>query len=127
MNKEQLKEAVGELNLVDTVFEADGVSYIDTAVSVTQVYDLIGQLDEPEKAVIPKYYAKLKEVHPPEKEWLTNLSGSKYYAIDTKGLMLGEFLLDLVGLKTEASTHALKGWERYGINGSNADFVEVEE
>lgn len=48
MRKEQLKEAVGELNLVDTVFEADGVSYIDTAVSVMQVYDLIDQLDEPE-------------------------------------------------------------------------------
>ena len=43
-----LKEEVGELNLVDTVFEADGVSYIDTAVSVMQVYDLIDQLDEPE-------------------------------------------------------------------------------
>lgn len=46
--KEWLKEAVGELNLVDTVFESDGVSYIDTAVSVMQVYDLIEQLDEPE-------------------------------------------------------------------------------
>lgn len=45
---EWLKEAVGELNLVDTVFEAVGVSYIDTAVSVMQVYDLIDQLDEPE-------------------------------------------------------------------------------
>ena len=43
-----LKEEVGELNLVDTVFEADGVSYIDTAVSVTQVYDLIDELDEQE-------------------------------------------------------------------------------
>ena len=43
-----LKEEVGELNLVDTVFEADGVSYIDTAVSVMQVYDLIDELDEPE-------------------------------------------------------------------------------
>ena len=41
-----LKEEVGELNLVDTVFEADGVSYIDTAVSVMQVYDLIDELDE---------------------------------------------------------------------------------
>lgn len=57
MNKEQLKEAVGELNLVDTVFEVDGVSYIDTAVSVTQVYDLIDQLDEPEKVVIPQFVA----------------------------------------------------------------------
>ena len=47
-NKEWLKEAVGELNLVDTVFEADGVSYIETAVSVMEVYDLIDQLDEPE-------------------------------------------------------------------------------
>ena len=43
-----LKEEVGELNLVDTVFEADGVSYIDTAVSVMQVYDLIDRLDEQE-------------------------------------------------------------------------------
>ena len=62
MKKEQLKEAVGELNLVDTVFEADGVSYIDTAVSVTQVYDLIDQLDEPEVLseelpVIPRFVA----------------------------------------------------------------------
>lgn len=57
MNKEQLKEAVGELNLVDTVFESDGASYIDTAVSVTQVYDLIDQLDRPGKVeplVVPK-------------------------------------------------------------------------
>ena len=57
MDKNQLKEAVGELNLVDTVFESDGVSYIDTAVSVTQVYDLIDRLEEPEKAeplVVPK-------------------------------------------------------------------------
>ena len=45
---EWLKEEVGELNLVDTVFEADGVSYIDTAVSVMQVYDLIDELDEQE-------------------------------------------------------------------------------
>ena len=43
-----LKGEVGELNLVDTVFEADGVSYIDTAVSVMQVYDLIDELDEQE-------------------------------------------------------------------------------
>ena len=47
-DKEWLKEAVGELDLVNTVFEPDGVSYIDTAVSVMQVYDLIDQLDEPE-------------------------------------------------------------------------------
>lgn len=57
MNKEQLKEAVGELNFVNTVFEADGVSYIDTAVSVAQVYGLIDQLDESEKVVIPKIVA----------------------------------------------------------------------
>lgn len=75
----------------------------------------------------PLYYAKLKEVHPPEEEWLTNLTGPNYYAIDTKGLMLGEFILNLVGLKTEASTHTLKDWGRYGINDSNADFVKVAE
>lgn len=57
MNKEQLKEAVGELNLVDTEFEVDGMCYMDKAVSVTQVYDLIDQLDEPEKVVIPKFVA----------------------------------------------------------------------
>ena len=57
MNKQELLEAVGELNLVDTVFESDGVSYIDTAVSIMQVYDLINQLDEPEKVVIPKFVA----------------------------------------------------------------------
>ena len=57
MNKEQLKEAVGELNFVNTVFEADDVSYIDTAVSVAQVYGLIDQLDESEKVVIPKIVA----------------------------------------------------------------------
>lgn len=43
-----LKEAIGELDLVDTVFDVGGVSYIDTAVRVMQVYDLIDQLDEPE-------------------------------------------------------------------------------
>ena len=45
-DKEWLKEAVGELNLADTVFESGGVSYIDTAVSVTQVYDLIDQFED---------------------------------------------------------------------------------
>ena len=52
MNKQQLKEAVGELNLADTVFESGGVSYIDTAVSVTQVYDLIDQLEDSEKVYV---------------------------------------------------------------------------
>ena len=75
----------------------------------------------------PLYYAKLKEVQPPEEEWLTNLSGPNYYAIDTKGLMFGEFILDLVGMTTKASAYTLKDWERHGINGSNADFVEVAE
>ena len=58
-DKEWLKEAVSELNLVDTVFEAeaDGVSYIDTAVSLMQVYDLIDQLEDSEKVVIPKFVA----------------------------------------------------------------------
>ena len=59
--KEWLKEAVGELNLVATEFEADGMSYMDSAVSVTQVYDLIDQLDEPEKVVIPQFVADFIE------------------------------------------------------------------
>ena len=74
-----------------------------------------------------KYYARLKEVKPPEKEWLTNLSGPNYYAIDTIGLGLGEFVLDLVGMTSKASAYTLKDWERHGINNSNADFVKVEE
>ena len=84
MDKQQLKEAVGELNLVDTVFEADGVSYIDTAVSVTQVYDLIDQLDGPEKVVIPKYVADYIEK----------------YNVDEYGLMsIGDWLN--IGLRDE--------------------------
>ena len=60
MDKQQLKEDVGKLNLVVTEFEADGMCYMDRAVNVTQVYDLIDQLDEPEKdepLVVPKYVA----------------------------------------------------------------------
>lgn len=56
MDKQQLKEEVGKLTLVVTEFEADGMCYMDSAVSVTQVYDLIDQLDEPEKDE-PKYVA----------------------------------------------------------------------
>lgn len=64
MKKEQLKEAVGELNLVDTVFQTDGVSYIDTAVSVTQVYDLIDQLEEPdERTQLEEAYKDILERH----------------------------------------------------------------
>ena len=43
-----LKEEVDKLNLVVTEFESDGMCYMDRAVSVTQVYDLIDELDEPE-------------------------------------------------------------------------------
>ena len=75
----------------------------------------------------PKYYAKLKEFKPLEKEWLTNLTDPNYFAIDTMRLMLDEFTLDLVRLKTEASTYTLKDWRSYGINDLNADFVEVTE
>lgn len=56
-DKNWLKEKIDELNLVDTVFEYDGVSYIDTAVSVWQVYDLIDELDETERVVIPQFVA----------------------------------------------------------------------
>ena len=63
MKKEQLKECIGELNLVVTEFEADGMCYMDRAVSVTQVYDLIDQLDEPEKIVVPQFVADWIEAH----------------------------------------------------------------
>lgn len=46
---EWLKEEIGELPCVDTVFNSGGSSYIDSAVPVMTVYDLIDQLDEPEK------------------------------------------------------------------------------
>lgn len=46
MNKEQLKEAIGELDLVDALFKSEGIRFVDTAVRVEQVWDLINQLDE---------------------------------------------------------------------------------
>lgn len=82
-DKEWLKEAVGKLNLVDTVFEADGVSYIDTAVSVVKVYDLIDQLDEPGKIVVPKFVAEWYEESKNELEFdifnLVTTIGEKDY------------------------------------------------
>ena len=45
---EWLKKEIGELPCVDTVFNSDGSSYIDSAVPVMAVYDLIDKLDEPE-------------------------------------------------------------------------------
>ena len=63
MKKEQLKECIGELNLVVTEFEADGMCYMDRAVSVTQVYDLIDQLDEPVKVVVPQFVADWIDAH----------------------------------------------------------------
>ena len=83
MKKQELKEAVGELNLVDTVFEADGVSYIDTAVSVTQVYDLIDQLEEPRKVIIPQFVAEAFEEH------------------RESNLFVGQFIKDMYGSSDE--------------------------
>ena len=45
---EWLKEEIGDLPITDTVFVSDGLSYIDSAVSVTSVYDLIYHLEESE-------------------------------------------------------------------------------
>ena len=75
----------------------------------------------------PLYYAKLKEVYPPKKEWLVNLTAPRYYVVNTRGLMFGEFTLDLVGVKTNASTYGLEEWGSYGINDDIVDFVKVEE
>lgn len=68
-DKKWLKEEIGELNLVDTVFKYDGVSYIDTAVSVWQVYDLIDQLYETEKVVIPQFVAEWCEENKKDLEY----------------------------------------------------------
>ena len=114
-------------NIVDSekfrsrIMEYGGFSKMYEALS--HIYFGVYEIEEEEE----KYYAKLKEIRPLEGEWLTNLSGPNYYVLDTKGLMLGEFILDFVGMKAEASTHTLKDWERYGINDSNADFVKAEE
>lgn len=85
MDKQQLKEAIGKLNLVVTEFEADGMCYMDRAVNVTQVYDLIDQLDEPEKVetlVVPKYvddwitkYREDFDLYPALKELENNTLG----------------------------------------------------
>ena len=45
---EWLKEEIGELPCVDTVFNNGGSSYIDSAVPVMAVYDLLDQLDNQE-------------------------------------------------------------------------------
>ena len=88
MIKEQLKEAVGELNLVDTVFEADGVSYIDTAVSVMQVYDLIDLLEEPEKVVIPSFVAEAFEKARGDNAYAEQLISATYESSDEVGYWL---------------------------------------
>ena len=47
-NIEWLKREIGKLPCVDTVFINDGLSYMDSAVPVLPVYELLNQLDEPE-------------------------------------------------------------------------------
>ena len=45
---EWLKEEIGDLPTTSAEFINDGLNYIDSAIPVTGVYDLIDQLDEPE-------------------------------------------------------------------------------
>ena len=47
-DKEWLKEEIGDLPTASAEFINDGLNYMDSAVPVTGVYDLIDQLDEPE-------------------------------------------------------------------------------
>ena len=61
-DKKWLKEAIGDLDYTKAMFVYDGVSYIDTAVSVMQVYDLIDQLDEPEVLSLEWIYEYATEV-----------------------------------------------------------------
>lgn len=62
-DKDWLSEQVGDLNSTDAVFYESGVSYIDTAVSIERVFELIDQLDElevlsQEWIEIPKFVAE---------------------------------------------------------------------
>ena len=68
-DKEWLKEAVSELNSVVAEFEADGMCYMNSAVSMTQVYHLIDQLDEPEKVIIPEFVAEWYEENKKDLEY----------------------------------------------------------
>ena len=47
-DKKWLKEEIGDLPTASAEFINDGLNYIDSAIPVTSVYDLIDQLDEPE-------------------------------------------------------------------------------
>ena len=70
-DKDWLSEQVGELDSTDAVFNESGLPYIDTAVSIERVFELIDQLDEPEKPVIPKFVA----------EWLTEARDDSLYGL----------------------------------------------
>lgn len=47
-DKDWLSQQVGDLNSANAIFDENGISYIDTAVSIERVFDLIYQLDDPE-------------------------------------------------------------------------------
>lgn len=78
-DKKWLKEAIGNLDYTKAMFVYDGVSYIDTAVSVMQVYDLIDELDEPEK--VDYEVERLYQVEMPGTTDITllTLEGNEYY------------------------------------------------
>ena len=113
--------------------------------------------EEKERRLIAEEYAHsnnysivsdelLKEIKPLEKEWLTKLSGLKYYAL-IKGHELvndeGEWATKYWNLwvsegcvfpydKSETTDDfsiimSKEDWNKYGINDSNADFIKVEE
>ena len=113
--------------------------------------------EEKERRLIAEEYAHsnncsivsdelLKEIKPLEKEWLTNLSGPKYYAL-IKGHELLErkgdwvvptywcldttnrnmFISDRITVRDKFLIEASKSeWNKLGINDSNADFIKVE-
>ncbi|WP_373742921.1 DUF1642 domain-containing protein [Jeotgalibaca porci] len=121
MKKEQLKEAVGELNCVDTVFETDGVSYIDTAVSVMQVYDLIDQLDEPTKVeplVVPKELG----------EWLAErhlgCQGSLFSIIgDLEDMWVGSHFEDFITDNKKSLIEVILGAREYEVEKEKLYYV----
>ena len=110
---EWLKEEIGGLPCVGATFNGfgNGLSYIDLAVPVMDVYDLIDELDEPEEQ---KYYARIKGW-----ELFADFVGVQYWGIVSIYGRLGFVSADDAKDKTKDE------WKRLGVDDSNAEFVEV--
>ena len=116
-DKGWLSEQVGDLNSTDAIFSESGAKYIDTAVSIERVYDLIYQLDELEEEQL--FYALIKG-----HELCSDLF--KYW--NCKAYNTGDLLVGSKYPKASCINRMTKtNWNKIGINESNADFVKAEE